>query len=418
MNQNSNRPFEEKPNWKEKLSESLPFLSRLFKKNERSSSTNHEGTLTNVVKTQLLQQTQAIRQKFSKKPSPPPFPGGETQPDLSHATFSEKIKDSVTRIFNRSNLQTNGTLVQSPTSLKLNQDSILFLLTLLSILFLTYLAADLIAYFIEKYIPEPPVASLKSRSNSIDPNLKLKSLSDYQVIISRNLFNNRGLIPGDQMPGSPSDLNNVPIKTTLPFNLIGTLVLKNELRSIATIEDKNDSQVYPVRIDDEIPGKVKIISIEPLKVVFINKSSGRREFVDLPENSSGGISLGGSKISVSAGGGKGTGIEQLAPGTYNVSRSEIDKALADMSKILTDARAIPHVENGVPSGFKLIQIVPGSIYSKLGLKDEDVLCGVDGEPINDPGKAYELLASLKTRTALDLCVKRGGKTNNFNYNIK
>ena len=184
----------------------------------------------------------------------------------------------------------------------------------------------------------------------------------------------------------------------------------------ATIEDKNENTVYPVRIDDEIPGKVKILSIEPTRVIFVNTASGRREFVDLPDLNVGtSISIGAP---TGASKGRGAGIEQLSPGQYNVSRTEIDKALSDMNKILTEARAIPHIENGVPSGFKLIQIVPGSIYDKLGLKDNDVLCGVDGDSINDPGQAFALLASLKTRSALELCVKRGGKMNNFSYLIR
>ena len=63
-------------------------------------------------------------------------------------------------------------------------------------------------------------------------------------------------------------------------------------------------------------------------------------------------------------------------------------------------------------------IKKGSIYDKLGLRNGDVLCGINGEPISDPGKAFSLMSELKTASHVDLCVKRGGKTNNYAYEIR
>ena len=97
-------------------------------------------------------------------------------------------------------------------------------------------------------------------------------MEDYNVIFSRNLFNSQGIIPGEEGPntGAPIDLGGAPVRTSLPFNLIGTMILRDETRSIATIEDKSASMVYPVRETDEIPAKAKILRIEPRKVTFIN----------------------------------------------------------------------------------------------------------------------------------------------------
>lgn len=379
-----NLPFEEKPNWKAQLRERFTSLGErmrgLFRKKSKSDYTDRpgpdrEGTLTKTLRARI------------------------------HKTMAN---------IRRSNLSGGTAVLAGGRGLSFNADSAQFLALIIAILLVTYLAAGLLSIFIERLIPEPPAArSLRSSGAS---QIKRRALTDYQIIITRNLFNNKGLIPGDDLPGGPMDQNNVPVKTSLPFNLIGTLVLRNELRSVATIEDRNENVVYPVRIDDEIPGKAKILAIEPYKVIFLNKTTGKREFVDLPEGEQNAIALGTKKTA--SGGPAGGGIEQLSPSQYNVSRTEIDKALSDLNKILTEARAVPHLENGVPSGFKLIQIVPGSIYDKLGLKDNDILCGVDGDPINDAGKAFELLASLKTKSNLELCVRRGGKMNNFSYLIR
>jgi len=196
------------------------------------------------------------------------------------------------------------------------------------------------------------------------------------------------------------------------------VILKNEFRSVATIEDKGDSQVYPMRVDDELPEKIKVLEISAYKVIFRNLTSGRKEYIDMPEEGNGTqISVGSLSSRRPT---KGEGIEMTSPNTYNIARAELDKSLANINDVLTQARAIPHFENGQPAGYKLIQIVPGSVYDKIGLKNGDVLAGVNGEAITDPARAFELLNQLKspTTTQLELSVKRDGQTRTMSYNFR
>lgn len=271
-----------------------------------------------------------------------------------------------------------------------------------------FFIADLLALFVESYLPEPPAVKL-ARTN-LASGKRMRNLQEYNVISSRNLFNSEGLIPGEE--GAPTgDPNAAPTRTSLPINLVGTLIMKNELRSIATLEDKGVNQVYPLRIQDEVPGKLKILSIEPYRVTFLNISSNRREFVELPQEGSPVT----SRLSVIPGAKIG-GIEQVSPNTFNIQRSEIEKAFQDINQIITQARAVPHTENGRLVGYRLFQIVPGSIYTKLGIQEEDIICGVDGAAI-DPGQAFQKLSELKTAKHLELCLMRGGKTMNYSYDI-
>jgi general secretion pathway protein C len=281
----------------------------------------------------------------------------------------------------------------------------------LTILLSSYFLADLTALIVEKYIPEPPTLHT---FRSFRPKNATKSIDDYAVIFTRNLFNSHGLIPGDENSNVPGrDSGGVPIRTTLPLNLIGTIILRDELKSIATIEDKSANIVYPVRIQDEIPSKIKVIAIEPNKVVFVNQSTGRREFVDLPEDPTAAIGL-NFRTKVAA---AGDGINRLSETQFSIPRTEVEKALANLPQVLTQARAIPNFENGVANGYRLIQIVPGSIFDKLGLKDNDTICGVNGQSINDPGEAFRQFNDLKSANHLDLCVKRDGKQSSYSYDI-
>ena len=287
-----------------------------------------------------------------------------------------------------------------------------FYLKSATVLTCAFVYADLAALYLSKFIPEPPPA----RGARIGmASRKTVALEDFAPITGRNLFSSKGLMPGEDAPTN-TDPGGAPVKTTLPFTLVGTIILRDELRSIGTIEDKANQMVYPVRVDDEIPQKAKILRVEARKVIFLNTAANRREYVELPEENSAvnpRITLGTSTAS-----GGGQGIEQLSANQFFVNRSEVDRALADLNNILTQARAVPNFENGLPAGYKLFQIVPGSIYDKLGLRNGDVIAGMDGQPVNDPGKAFEALGRLKETNHLELTIKRDGKSTNMTYDIR
>jgi len=274
---------------------------------------------------------------------------------------------------------------------------------LLTVMMCAYFLADLVVLLVQDKIPEP-TAPVPVRRSNFDGS---SSASNDDIIFGRNLFNSKGYIPGEE--GNQKD--GPAVKTTLPFNLIGTLIFHDELKSLATIEDKGVSDVFAVRVADEIPSKARITKVDTKRVTFVNLQNGRNEYIDLPEDlmTSNPIitikpSTGGSSSK-----GKAAQIEQVAPNHYIVPRKEIDAALGDINSILTQARAVPNWENGVFTGYKIFQIVPGSIYDKLGLKNGDLIKKVDGDLITDPAKAFEKLSSLKERNTMDMTINRNGQ---------
>ncbi|NDD91320.1 hypothetical protein EBZ37_04470, partial [bacterium] len=193
-----------------------------------------------------------------------------------------------------------------------------FYSTLLALIVSSFFLADLASLWVESKLP-----SSEDESSSIGStrSTALFREEDFSAIWERNLFSSKGLIPGEATPGSGAvDQGGTPQPTTLPLNLVGTLILRDELKSIATIEDKSASLVYPVRIEDEIPSKIRIIQIQPRKVIFLNLGSGRREFVELPEDSSGSKVLLGQRV-----GGDAKQIERQG-NNFNVPRLDLDRA--------------------------------------------------------------------------------------------
>jgi general secretion pathway protein C len=370
----SDLEFQEKPKWKQKFQERLRGLLSVFKGGPKGAST-------------------------ATRPSTPTSIGSLVERTMT--TLVRKLRKNDPR--------------QQAALLTLRRQNVEFYAKGISLLWVAYILADWISLSTEKYIPL--IDTPRRASRSMNPSkIPVLTESAFEIIVSRNLFSSKGVIPGEGGDAETPNLENMaPVKTSLPFNLVGTLILRNELKSIGTIEDKSANQVYPVRVDDEIPGKARILSVEASRVVFFNPQTQAKEFVEMLEGPGAKITLG----TKNTGGPKlGAQIEQVAPTQFNLPRTEIDRALSDLNKILTEARAIPYSENGQPAGFKLIQIVPGSIYEKLGLRNEDVLCGINGEPIVDPGKAFELLNQLKTSSHMELCVKRGGKALNYAYDIR
>ena len=275
--------------------------------------------------------------------------------------------------------------------------------------FAAYFMADTVSLFTDSVIPDAPNVPTPRIAKKAEK--RGKSIEDYNAIISRNIFNSKGIIPEDN-----ESLGGPARKTNLPLNLIGTVVLKNELKSIAAIEDKSQNMVFAVRIDDTFDDKIKITKIEHLKVYFINQSTGHLEYVeileDLPQMAPQPAKAAAHKAAPS------NGISQADDTHYDIERGAVDKAVGNLSEVLQQARAIPNFDNGMPDGYKILQIVPGSIYDQLGIKNGDVVCGLNGDPINDPGKAFQLFNELKTSSHLEICLKRGGHKSVMNYDIR
>lgn len=80
----------------------------------------------------------------------------------------------------------------------------------------------------------------------------------------------------------------------------------------------------------------------------------------------------------------------------------------DLSKILMQASAVPHIENGSIVGFRLLQIDEGSIYSKAGFRDDDVITSINGTELTSAAGAVALLRSLKGASNLEVDLLRGG----------
>jgi type II secretory pathway component PulC len=74
-------------------------------------------------------------------------------------------------------------------------------------------------------------------------------------------------------------------------------------------------------------------------------------------------------------------------------------------------RCVPNFENGQPAGYNCFDEQPSGQYEKLGLKNGDVITGVDGQSASDPAKALELLKAKPKKVQ----ITRNGQKETITY---
>ena len=102
----------------------------------------------------------------------------------------------------------------------------------------------------------------------------------------------------------------------------------------------------------------------------------------------------------------------------NINRQHLQQQLKNFPALLSQARVIPRMVNGKPSGFTISEIAPGSLYQQAGLRNGDIILSVNGKRITDASQAMTMYQTLKSAPALDLVLIRGGQTQQVHYDIR
>lgn len=301
-----------------------------------------------------------------------------------------------------------------------NNTSKLSKLSLLALLiFVAFAIADLtIIYFRDLMLPQsaPPKKIVQMQQHNMFDR------AQFSPIVSRNIFSSSGLIPdaltsqGQDGHSAPKD--NAPVPSSLPLNLIGTLVHSDPVRSIAAIEIKNKNLSASFTVGDDIGGLAKLEKVERGIAYIRNSNNNMLEYIELPKP--------GSKLSFDASKTTSTvttagqEVQKKGSNHFEIKRSDLLKYTSDLSSVLMQARAVPNRDpnTGEINGFKLLDMQPGSIYEQLGLKRGDVIKGVNGEPVDSVQKAMEMYNTLKNGTQVKLKIETGGKEETYTYDIK
>jgi general secretion pathway protein C len=107
-----------------------------------------------------------------------------------------------------------------------------------------------------------------------------------------------------------------------------------------------------------------------------------------------------------------------APIQKVVDRREVELAMNDLPKLMTQARAVPHMVNGAINGFRIDYMAPASFYERIGIQAGDVLQRVNGVDIRDPGTMLNLLQQLKNERVVKLDMVRNNQPSTITYELR
>lgn len=251
----------------------------------------------------------------------------------------------------------------------------------------------------ETPVPARAVTSADSQAGEIRP----RSLSDYDQVAGRNLF----MVGSMSSRGADGMLSLDDLeKTDLQLTLWGTIAGGGDM-AWAIIEDKSTRNQGLYKVGDKVQNATLTHVFRNKVVLNVNGKDQVLETMDGEGSSGGGPGLAGPM-----------GPGETGSGKITVERSLINDSIKDLNSLMKDVRIRPHFSNGQSDGLIISGIRGDSVFKKLGLRNGDIILGVDGSKIQSVDDAMKLYGGLKNMQNMKIEIKRRGQVQTLDYNVK
>jgi general secretion pathway protein C len=206
---------------------------------------------------------------------------------------------------------------------------------------------------------------------------------------------------GEAPPATSAPSSNAGIR------LKGVYAIDGKTLSAAVVNTggKRDTAV---RVGEEIQPGTRLASVHPDHIII--SQGGIRERIDLERRTA---TLPSRPRSADPQGFRLT-VAATGNNAYSLSRTELNNVLQDPRQMNYLGRIGMHPNGGV----RLEQAPGGSLPSKLGLKEGDVIKNVNGQPVNSPGDLARLYQQFATLSQIRAEVIRGGAPMLLTYQIQ
>jgi general secretion pathway protein C len=299
-------------------------------------------------------------------------------------------------------------------------------------------SASVFGYWLTKKVGDKVIVKPISRQ------IESKEEKIFAIANERNLFGAKREyvsleddMDEDDDPGRWQDAG----PSSLPLKLVSTLVSSGPFSSRAVILNisNNKSSVYsinecdrykkqnslnietvlpsnkwePNRPCNNIDGMAIVRRIEEFKVYIFNTRDRRWEYLSLmgedrrPKTP---IIFGKEEDD--------DGIRKIGAYSYEIDQSALDKALGNVAKLMTEAKALPKVDAaGNISGFEMVYIKDKSLFEKIGIEKMDVLTRINGYDLSSLEKALELFSKLRYSDKFTIDMLRGGSPTTLDFRV-
>jgi general secretion pathway protein C len=278
-----------------------------------------------------------------------------------------------------------------PAGLSLSAGVVQLVLMVVAITLISFYAVDIFYTGVQLQFVDSS-AGQKSRPAPQTLQNQRSSLEDHQVISQRNLFLTTLTALADKTVGL------TPSEEYTAFDLKGTIAV-NESMGFAIVEEKGKGKQKLYRLGEMI-GSARLIRVTRNEAVL--NSGGRDLVMKIKETGEGALSGGVSRPS-------GSGIA--------ISKQEVTESLGDLKSIMSQAVVRPFFNEGVQQGYIVSNIVPGSLYERLGLKNGDIIVDVNNKKLDSADDVLQLVNVMQSGGGVSVNLMRNGKTESINYSF-
>ncbi len=270
-----------------------------------------------------------------------------------------------------------------------------------------------------------------------------RSFQQYAVIQERNLFGARGRPTGP--PPKPATPAAPPAKPAANLKLVGTVVGSPDY-TYAVIEDLNAKRQDLYRVGDLVR-EAKLVEIARNRVVLDNR--GRREELlsfekaeptaappepaarqqppprrappppqpqENPPPQEGGPaqpdqpSQEEEEADVE--------VQRLSDNMWRVNREDLVEQMDNIGQFLKEARLTPHFNAGQADGFMLSNLPKNSLLERMGLRNGDILRGINGQRFGSMEEVLQVYQQLQSQPTLQLEIERGSRPETLTYEVR
>lgn len=324
---------------------------------------------------------------------------------------------------------------------------------------IAYAAAITASHLIERGLRSAPAPAIPERKAAPRPaKIAERPLSAYQALLDRNVFGARRST--DRAVARPVAAAADPAPAPFRVTLTGTFLAGDDSFAMVIGQGERQERLYRIgdclpAIDGQIASKcdasqAKLASIELDRIVVVR--NGQRIPVEIgkgPPGESPRVAARDASRSrlvrergriarrttpeVKPEAESPPDEEEQEPNppgdvfpservgnTYQVTvpNAEVEKAFENFSEVVAQAAAVPIVENGEAQGFQLRKIRPGSIFARLGLKNFDLIRGVNGESLTTADQALRLFTLFRNEREIVLDIKRQDEELTYAYTVQ
>jgi type II secretory pathway component PulC len=258
----------------------------------------------------------------------------------------------------------------------------------------------------------------------LDPNTEAaataepnRPLSDYRVILDRNLFGSANT-PASNSAREAAEIEAIGLAgNEVGLKLIGTAVGKDRRMNYAVLEVTKTRSQEILREKDMV-GNVLIKRIFRNNVIILTASGEKRLSID--EKIAAGTAA--SPVQPSAAAMSFSGVPQVNPETkemtHEISRSEITQSLPSLRQMLEESNSSANIREGKNDGFTIGRLRSRDAFFRIGLRTGDVIKSVDGEAVDNMDDAELLIDKLAEGGDFSILVERRGQLESLNLSIK